>query len=138
MTRTGSHKTVPDDFWQGRLASARSFHEAARTLFTLAAPGDNANPTIAQIVNAAIAYADAVTARRAKLINQRDHQAIGALLRRALGNRVPARMIAIVEAIVAQKDEASYGARPGSRARAESLLERLDELAIWAEAELRR
>lgn len=138
MTRTGSRRSVPDDFWEGRLASARSFHEAARTLLTLAEPGQDSNPTIAQIVNAAIAYADAVTARRAGAVNQQDHRAVGALLRGAVGNRLSAKQLANLADIIAQKDAASYGVRPGTRTQAERSLERLDELAAWAEEELRR
>ena len=138
MTRTGARKTVADDFWQGRLSSARSFHKAARTLLTLTDPGQNANPTIAHIVNAAIAYADAITARRAKVINQKDHKSIGALLRDVLGNMVLSSQIAHLDAIIKQKDDASYGARPGTRTQAENLLGRLEEFAAWAETELER
>ena len=138
MTRTGPRKTVADDFWQGRLSSARSFHKAARTLLTLTDPGQNANPTIAHIVNAAIAYADAITALRARVVNQKDHKSIGALLRDVMGNLVPSSQIAHLDAILTQKDDASYGARPGSRSQAENLLERLDVFADWAETEMRR
>ena len=35
MSRTGPFKTVPDNFWQGRVRNARDFHGAARTLFEL-------------------------------------------------------------------------------------------------------
>jgi hypothetical protein len=138
MTRTGSSRHVADDFWRGRLASGRGFHEAARTLLTLAEPAQDSNPTIVQIVSAAIAYADAVTARRVGAVNQQDHRAAGALLRNAVGNRLPSSQLANLTDIVAQKDAASYGARAGTRAQAERLLERLDQFAAWAEDELSR
>ena len=43
----------------------------------LAEPGANANPIMVQIVTAAIAYADALTARFGGRVNQRDHAALG-------------------------------------------------------------
>lgn len=49
MTRTGSHTTVPADFWLGRLHNARSFHAAARTLFELCEAGQNTNLIIAHL-----------------------------------------------------------------------------------------
>jgi len=138
MTRTGSRRSVPDDFWHGRLNSARNFHEAARSLLALAEPGQDSNPVIVHVVNAAIAYADAVTARRSGLVNQRDHSALGALLRDAVGNRLPPAQLAHLNDIIGQKDAASYGARAGTRAQAERLLDRLTEFAVWVEAELGR
>ena len=138
MTRTGSSKTVPDDFWVGRLSNARSFHAAARLLLDLHEAGQNTNPIIAQVVDAAIAYADAVTARRGNRINQQDHQALAALLRTVLGNRLPAPQLAHLKTILGEKDAASYGVRPGTFAQAQRLLERLDDFAAWAEEELAR
>lgn len=55
-----------------------------------------------------------------------------------LGNLVLSSQIAHLDAILAQKDDASYGARPGTRTQAENLLGRLDEFAAWAELELSR
>lgn len=107
-------------------------------MLTLAEPGQDCNPAITQIVNAAIAYADAVTARRIKAVNQQDHRAAVALLRSAVGNRLPAKQLTYLGDIIAEKDPAAYGARAGSRSQAQLLLARLDELAAWAEEELRR
>jgi hypothetical protein len=138
MTRNGSQKRVAADFWQGRHANARTFHEAARSLFALAERGQNTNAILAQIVNAAIAYADAITARRGGVVNQQDHQALTQLLRAHVGNRLPGQQAANLRAILGEKDAASYGARPGSYSQAEALLARLDGFAAWAEDELNR
>ena len=57
MSRTGRFKTVPDNFWQGRVRNARDFHGAAQTLFELQDSGHNTNPVMVQVMDATIAYA---------------------------------------------------------------------------------
>jgi hypothetical protein len=136
MSRTGPYKKVQADFWQGRVRNARDFHSAAQTLFELHESGQNTNPIMVQVVEATIAYADAVTARRDSRINQQDHQALGALLRAILGNRLPNQQLANLNAILGEKDAVSYGARPGSAVQARRMLERLDAFAAWVEEEL--
>lgn len=138
MSRTGPFKSVPDNFWQGRVRNARDFHAAARTLFELQDAGQNTNPMMVQVVDATIAYADAVTARRGGRINQQDHQVLGDLLRAILGKRLPNQQLAHLKAILSEKDAVSYGARPGNAAQAQRLLERLDAFAAWVEEELAR
>ena len=48
----------------------------------------NANPIVSQIVNAAIAYTDVLTATFAGKVNQQDHSAARKALRAALRNRL--------------------------------------------------
>jgi len=120
------------------LDNAVGFHGAAKTLMDLYRPGQNANPIITEIVAAAIAYADAVTARHGNRINQQDHLALGDLLRAVLGNRLPNPQLANLKAILSQKDEASYGVRAGSHTQAARLYARLDEFAAWVQTELAR
>ncbi len=122
MTRTGAHKTVTAEFWKGRLKNAQDFHAAAKTLLDLYEPGHNTNPILVQIVDAAIAYADAVTACRGGRINQQDHQALGELLRAVLGNRLPNPQLSHLKVILNEKDGASYGVRPGTHQQAVRLL----------------
>lgn len=138
MSRTGPNKKVGADFWQGRVRNARDFHAAAHTLFELHESGQNTNPMMVQVVEATIAYADAVTARRDSRINQQDHQALGTLLRAILGNRLPNQQLANLNAILGEKDAVSYGARPGSVAQARRMLDRLNAFAAWVEEELAR
>lgn len=120
------------------MKNAIDFHAAARTLITLAEPGQSMNPAITHIVNAAIAYGDALTARRGNRINQQDHQQLGALLRSVLGNRLPSRQLSNLNAILAEKDAASYGVQAARREKADTLLSRLDEFAAWTRSELAR
>ena len=138
MTRTSSPKIVPDDFWRGQLTNAVSFHTAARTLLDLHEAGQNTNPIIVQVVDAAIAYADAVTARYGNRVNQQDHQALGSLLRAVLGNRLPAPQLTNLRTILSERDAASYGIRVGTYDQALRLFERLEAFAAWAQAELAR
>ncbi|WP_216856356.1 hypothetical protein [Acidisphaera sp. S103] len=66
MTRTGRAKTVTGTFGTDRLKLARSFLKAARSEVLLAEPEDIGNPPMSPIVNAAIAYTDALTAKYAE------------------------------------------------------------------------
>ncbi|MER8776346.1 hypothetical protein [Mesorhizobium sp. M0977] len=76
MTRRGATKAVETGFGEGRLRIARSYLKAARLEVAMSGTGDIGNPAMSQIVNAAIAYADALTARFAGKINRADHAAV--------------------------------------------------------------
>lgn len=138
MTRTGPARPVDDDFMKGRLENARAFLQAARDAAELAEPGQNVNPIISHIVNAAIAYADALTAKNRGRVNQKDHNAARKALRDALGNRLPDAQERRLARILGRKDEAQYGATHGRLTQAKELLDQLKEFAAWAEAEIRR
>ena len=137
MTRTGPSKRVDESFVDGRLDNARAFRAAAHAAAELAGPGENANPIVSHIVNAVIAYADALTARFRGRVNQKDHAAARKALRDALGNRLPRSQEKRFARILEEKDEAQYGATRGRLSHARELLEDLDSFALWAEAELR-
>lgn len=81
MTGKSPRKRVDAHYWQGRLRVAKAYLEAAQQAMLLAEPGQNSNPIISQIVLAAIAYGDSLTAKRAQVINQQDHAAAPRLLR---------------------------------------------------------
>ncbi len=117
---------------------ARAFLKAAQDEAALAGDGDLGNPIISQVVTAAIAYADALTAAYGERINQRDHRAAVKNLRDALGKRLPAAQANRLTRILGEKDASQYGARPKSREEARRLLAHLEAFATWAEAELRR
>ena len=117
---------------------ARAYLKAARSEVLLADPGDIANPAMSQIINAAIAFADALTATYAREVNQRDHAAAVGTLRDALGNRFPAAQETNLRRILGEKDEVQYGVRPRSKADAEALLNRLEDFASWVEVEITR
>ncbi len=89
MTRKGTAKRVDATFAVRRLKFGRAYLNAAGNEVLLTAPGDIGNPAISQIVNAAIAFTDALTATYAGRTNQRDHAAAVEALRDALDNRLP-------------------------------------------------
>jgi hypothetical protein len=136
MVRTGSTKKKDGAYVAGRLVIARAFLKDARNSNAIADPGDIGNPSISAVINCAIAYADAITAKVKGEINQGDHQAVVKLLRGALGNELPNRQEANLRALLEQKDEVQYGSRAKSRDDAFRALERLEEFATWAEVVL--
>ena len=133
MTRNSPRRKVPDDFWSGRLRQGQAYLEAARQALTLAEPNQNANPIVSQIVLAAIAFADALTAKRAGIINTQDHAAAPKLLRDVLRDSLPDNQERRYKRILGKKDEAQYGARTECVEHASSLLADLEEFAQWAE-----
>lgn len=133
MTRTGSAKRVDADFVRGRLDNARAYRQAAEEALDLAAEDANANPAMSQIVNAAIAYADALTALKNSTKNQKDHGAVVKLLRDAFGKALPKAQESHLSRILGLKDEVQYGAKRGRIAEARALLGHLKKFAEWAE-----
>lgn len=138
MTRTGPSKRVDKDYGNRRLTVAKAYLKAAQDEATLADANSVGNPIASQVVNAAIAYADAITAVRLGQVNQRDHEGIHKLLRDALGNALPDAQAKRLRRIVGSKDTAQYGVRLLRKDEAEQLLSELEEFARWAETELAR
>jgi hypothetical protein len=133
MTRQGPRKKVDVDFWEGRLRAGKDFLLAAQNAMVLVEPGQNTNPAISLIVSSAIAFADALTARKAQVVNQQDHAAAATLLRDVLRNTLPEAQEKRYRRILGYKDQAQYGARTSSVEQAERLLRDLEEFAVWAE-----
>ena len=133
MRGKSPRKTVDALFWEGRLLSAQAYFHAATRAAILAEPGQNANPVISQIVLAAIAYGDSLTAKRALVINRQDHAAAPRLLRDVLRNTLPDAQERRYRRILGFKDEAQYGARMASVEEAQRLLTELESFARWAE-----
>lgn len=133
MTSKGPRKRVDPLYWQARLRIARAFMESAQQAMLLAEPGQNANPIISQVVLAAIAYGDCLTAKRAGVVNQQDHAAAPRLLRDVLQNTLPDAQERRYRRIVGFKDEVQYGARAAPVEEAARLLRDLESLARWAE-----
>ncbi len=136
MTRTGSSKPADRGAADGRLGKARLFHKAARNLLDLLEPGDGADGIISSIALAAVAYADALTARFGGVLNQKDHSSVVKLLRAALRAQLPATQEARLARLLSRKDEAQYGAASMRRGDAEKLLADLEKFAGWAEEPL--
>ena len=93
---------------------------------------------MSQVVHAAIAFADALTARYAGRVNRQDHAAAVKTVRDCLGNRLPAAQETRLRRILGEKAEIQYGMRLKTSVEAAHMLVQLEEFAAWAEAELGR
>lgn len=138
MTRRGPWKRVSRDEWSGRLANARAFLKAASDLLALAEVDANGNPMIVHAVNAAIAFADALTIRYASIQNAQDHGAVMQALKMALGGRADVQQLNRLGRILSYKDDAQYGHRMASLAEAEAVVQQVRRFSEWVEAELMR
>lgn len=138
MTRGGSSKSVDPAHGKNRLVIARGFLKAAEDLAVIAEDGTIGNSIASVVVNAAIAYADALTSTFASRVNQKDHAAAVRTLRDALGNGFPKSQETRLARILASKDLAQYGGRFMSLQDGKALLEQLRVFATWAESELSR
>lgn len=133
MTRAGPSKKVTAGYATGRLDNARAYLQAARDALELASASANANPIMSQIANAAIAYADALTAKRKSQVNQQDHRGAVKLLRDVLGKELPDLQEKRLRRIVDSKDEVQYGATRGRVADARKMMDDLEKFAAWVE-----
>ena len=118
------------------MRQAQAYQAAARAALTLAEPGQNCSPLISQVVLAAIAYGDALTARRAQVVNQQDHAAAPRLLRDVLRDSLPVAQERRYRRLLGPKDEAQYGIRSAPFEEARRLVEELDQFAAWVEGML--
>jgi hypothetical protein len=137
VSRQGPAKAAAKGDWEGRLRNARDFKRDAEELFELRADEENANGVIILIVNAAIAYADALTGKYGGYFNQSDHKGVSPAVERALGNRMDPDQVKRLSALIGQKDASSYGARRTPKETARTLLEQLNRFSAWVEQEMR-
>jgi hypothetical protein len=136
MTSKSPRKRVEALYWQGRLRAAQAYLAAARQAVVLAEAPQSGNPIISQVVLAAIAYGDCLTARRAQVVNQQDHAQAPRLLRDVLRNTLPDAQERRYRRILGFKDEAPYGTKAASLEEAARLLGELEAFALWAEDQL--
>ena len=136
MARRGPSKTADSEDANGRLRAARDFHRDAQDLHSRRGQPDNANGTITLIINAAIAYADALTAHFGGFINQQNHRAVIKGIESALGRRVESGQLERLRRIIDEKDAAAYGIRRFTHQRASDMLEQLNRFAEWVEQQL--
>ncbi len=104
----------------------------------LAQAGRSCNPIITQCVDAAIAYGDAVSIKFGGVHNTADHHALGHTIHRVIGARFPDRAAKHLADILAEKDEAAYGAHAATQAEARDIVKAAKRFAEWAEQELAR
>lgn len=136
MTRNGPSRKVDKDYARGRLKNARAYLQAARDGIALLEEGANANPVMSQIVTAAVAFADTLTAERLNAVNQQNHAAVIKLLRDAYGRELPDSQARQLRQILRDKDEIQYGISFGTHADAEKMMQNLEAFATWAEEQL--
>jgi hypothetical protein len=111
--------------WQGLSGSGTAGNAAGRAW-------PKQQPIISQIVLAAIAFGDSLTAKRAQVINQQDHAAAPRLLRDVLQNTLPETQERRYRRILGFKDEVQYGAKAAQVEEARRLLADLESFAQWA------
>jgi hypothetical protein len=138
MTRKGTTKSADRQFGGGRHDLAKAYVEAARLAVEAVSDNQVANPAVSLIVHAAIAYADALTAKAAGFVNTQDHTAATKSLRAALRDRLPQEQERRFARIIAEKAEAEYGVRAIRGLDAARLLGDLQKFAAWCEDELKR
>lgn len=138
MARLTPSKPAEPGDWDGRLRNARDFKRDAEELIELRDDDENANGAVSLIVNAAIAYADALTGKYGGFFNQQDHQRVSAAVERALGQRADRDQIRRLASILAHKDSSAYGPRRTPIQKARDLLQQLERFANWIESEMKR
>jgi len=138
MAKVTPSRPATSGEWDGRLRNARDFKRDAEELLELREDDDNANGVITLIVNAAVAYADALTGRYGGFVNQQDHKNVSTTLSRALGHRADKTQLKRLATIIGHKDASSYGPRRTPRQKAQDLLEQLERFASWVEQEMGR
>jgi hypothetical protein len=137
MTRTTPRRQVDPQFWEGRRSAARSYLDAARRALAQTPPGENAVSIAGLVVTATIAYADAITARRARVVNQQDHRGVVSLLTDVLGGELSQGQARFVQRTLAGKDEVHDGIRAVRVDDARRAVEDLEAFAAWADELLR-
>jgi len=133
MTRHDPRKSVDAQHGEGRRRAAQDYLAAARDALALSKPGRNCSPAVSQLALAAVAYADALTVRRAGIVNQHDHAQAPRLLRDTLKDALPEAQERRFKKILGVKDEAQYGARAIRYEEALRLVEDVEAFAQWAE-----
>lgn len=133
MRRGGHGRKVPTTEWRGRRDNGRAFLASAAALRDLADQASNGNPIMSSAINAAIAFADALTIRYSGTQNAGEHRNVTLALQRALGDRADATQVQRLGRIIGRKDATQYGHRPATLDEARHLVEQCERFAEWAE-----
>ena len=138
MTRTGSTKKAPSGFDTSRLRIAESYLEAAKVVLEFSEVGAPGNPIVSLAVSAAIGFTDALTARFGGEFSAGEHNAVVAVLKKALGNKLLRTHENALSKVLSAKDEAQYSARIIPVSEAKQHLENIQKFALWARQELEK
>ncbi len=91
---------------------------------------------MSNIILSAIAYAHALTAKRANVINSEDHNAASRLLRDVLKEALPSAQEKSFVETLRNKSAIRYRAKAYTLVETEKFLASIEKLATWAEEEL--
>lgn len=138
MPKPGQTKKVDGVHWVGRLRKARKFLAIARNELDLADRADDAGPIMSNMILAAVAYADTLTAAVGGVVNQGEHDTVINTLRTVLGKDLPKAQETHLRMLLARKDQVQYGASFDPVIDAQKLAEHANAFAAWAELELAR
>ncbi len=134
MNRRTARKSVDAQHGQARLAKARGYREQAHTLVILMRDGTDGSSAVSLMVSAVIAYADALTAIKAGMVNQQDHARVVDLVRDVMGNAFPRTQENGLRKLLSRKDEAQYGTRAVPVGVARDLFAHLETFGDWVES----
>lgn len=138
MTRTDRATAVDPARAEGFAEVGRRLLSACRAIRDLGGP-QHASALGILSVHAGIAYTDALCVRRAgRKSSSPDHRAVINLLRHALGDRLPTRMVRHLERLLGAKDGFEYEGVPATMEEAEPVFVAAERYAAWAEEELTR
>jgi hypothetical protein len=121
-------------------ARADSYAEVGRRLLhaarAITEQGDARHASALAIlaVHGVIAFADAVSIHSgARRSTSADHQAMLALLRDTLGNRLGDKVAKDIQRVIAEKDRFEYQGYVADLAEARTLLDRAERVGAWCE-----
>jgi hypothetical protein len=129
----GSFKSVDPAEANGRIERARNLLRQAKDLATLATGDRDAVGIMDLCVNAAIAFADALTIRHASIQNNQDHQAAPHTLEIALGKKADPQQISRFKRLLNRKGAIQYDHRPLRLDEALDYLRQTERFGDWAE-----
>jgi hypothetical protein len=138
VTRTGSTRKAGSGFDTSRLRIAESYLEAAKVVYEFSDGGAPGNPIVSLAVMAAIGFTDALTARFGGEFSASEHSAAIAVLKKALGNRLPRAQENALAKVLSTKDQAQYSARIITASEAQHSLKTIQKFALWARQELEK
>ena len=128
----GSYKPVDRSEGPGRLDRAVNLVRQARDLAVLATGDQDAVGIMDLCVNAAIAFADALTIGGAGIQNSQDHQAAPRTLEAALGRRADPQQVSRLKRLLNRKGAIQYDHRPLRLDEALDYLEQTERFGEWA------
>jgi len=132
MTRKGRRTSATPETGRARFKKAERDHSSAETLLALKIDEHEPADDVAKlIIQAAIAYTDAVTAEYGGEIAQGRHTESAKVLRDALGNRLPKEQETRLGRLITHKETVEYGARETTVKQVQQLQLDLDRYASW-------